>query len=306
VFGLPLLALVAWLEHRRYGGLPTRPIRLYVGFPAGAQTDSLARIVGAALAGRLRQSVVIENRSGVSGAIAAEVAARAPADGYTLLIGGNSNMVLAPLVVEKLPYDPVQDFVPIGRIARVPLVVAVNAKVPASSFPELLALARANPGTLTFASGSLGTQVAVDLVMDSAGVKVINVPYKGSAPAIPDVVAGRVDCIFADYALLAPHADSGALRLLARPVPRADARRCKARRAAFVAISSSAVAIGAEPCRGRPGPRGRPSGAARCTTTCSQMGSTTRGSSRGYKYGIAPFRPSRSSQVRSGTHCAGI
>ena len=124
-------------------------------------------------------------------------------------------MVLAPLVVEKLPYDPVQDFVPIGRIARVPLVVAVNARVPARSFPELLALARANPATLTYASGSLGTQVAVHLLMDSAGVKVINVPYKGSAPAIPDVVAGRVDCIFADYAILAPHAESGALRLLA-------------------------------------------------------------------------------------------
>jgi tripartite-type tricarboxylate transporter receptor subunit TctC len=196
-------------------GYPTRPIRLYVGFPPGAQTDSVARIVGAALADRLGQSVVIENRSGASGAIAAEAAARAPADGYTLLIGGNSNMVLAPLVFENLSYDPVQDFVPIGRIARVPLVAAVNAKVPASSFPELLALARANPATLTYASGALGTQVAVDLLMDSAGVKVINVPYKGTAPAITDVVAGRVDIIFADYAILAPHAHSGALRLLA-------------------------------------------------------------------------------------------
>jgi tripartite-type tricarboxylate transporter receptor subunit TctC len=196
-------------------GYPTRPIRLYVGFPPGAQTDAIARIVGAALADRLGQSVVIENRSGASGAIAAEVAARAPADGYTLLIGGNSNMVLAPLAFDNLPYDPVRDFVPIGRIARVPLVAAANANVPAGSFSELLTLARANPATLTYASGSLGTQVAVDLLMDSLGVKVVNVPYKGTAPAIADVVGGRVDFIFADYATLAPHSHSGTLRLLA-------------------------------------------------------------------------------------------
>lgn len=196
-------------------GYPTRPIRLYVGFPAGAQTDSIARLVGAALADQVGQSVVIENRSGASGAIAAEVAARAPADGYTLLIGGNSNMVMAPLAFDNLPYDPVRDFVSIGRIARVPLVAAVNAKVPARSFLELLDLARAKPATLTYASGSLGTQVAVDLLMDSLGVKIVNVPYKGTAPAIADVVGGRVDVIFADYATLAPHARSGTLRLLA-------------------------------------------------------------------------------------------
>ena len=194
---------------------PARPIRLYVGFPPGAQTDSVARLVGAALADRLGQSVVIETRSGASGAIAAEAAARAPADGYTLLIGGNSNMVLAPLVFENLSYDPVRDFVPIGRIARVPLVIAVNANVPARSFPELLSLARAKPGMLTYGSGALGTQVAADLLMELAGVSVINVPYKGTAPAIADVVAGRVDFIFADYAALAPLARSGALRLLA-------------------------------------------------------------------------------------------
>ena len=194
---------------------PVRPLRLIVGYPPGAQSDSTARLIAAKLGDLLGQSVVVENRSGASGVIAAEAAARAPADGYTLLIGGNSNMVLAPLVIDNLGYDPLRDFVPIGRVARVPYVVAVSSHVPAASFPELLDLARSKPDSLTCATGALGTQVAVGWLMDSVGVKVVNVPYKGTAPALTDVVAGRVDFIFADFAALAPHARAGAIRLLA-------------------------------------------------------------------------------------------
>lgn len=208
-------ALAARAPHVFGQEYPARPIRLIVGFPPGAQTDSIARLVAAQLADVLGQSMVIENRSGASGTLAAEAAARAPGDGYTLLVGGNSNMVLAPLVFDNLRYDPLRDFVPIGRVARVPLVVAAASHLPVSSLQELLSLARSRPSTLTYASGAVGTQVAVELLMDLAGVKVVNVPYKGTAPAITDVVAGRVDFIFADYAVLAPHARSGSIRLLA-------------------------------------------------------------------------------------------
>jgi len=194
---------------------PAKPLRLLVGFPPGAQTDAIARLVAAKLGDHLGQSVVVENRSGASGTIAADAAARSPADGYTLLIGGNSNMVLGPLMFDNLRYDPVRDFVAIGRIARVPLVAAVNANVPAKTLPELLELIRARPDTLTYGSGAVGTQVAVEYLLDSAGVRAVNVPYKGTAPAVIDVVAGRIDFIFADYAVLAPHANAGTLRLLA-------------------------------------------------------------------------------------------
>ncbi len=212
---LATLALVHGASDALAQAYPVKPIRLIVGYPPGAQTDTTARLVAAKLGDRLGQSVVVENRSGASATIAAEAVARAPADGYTLLVGGNSNMVLAPLVFGNLRYDPVRDFVPIGRVARVPSVVGVNANVPASTFSELLGLARSNPGTLTYASGALGNQVAVDFLMNAAGVKVVHVPYKGTAPALLDVVAGRVDFIFADFAALAPHARTGAIRLLA-------------------------------------------------------------------------------------------
>ena len=215
---LALLGVAALASRAPYAlgqEYPARPIRLIVGFPPGAQTDSIGRFVATQLADELRQSIVIENRSGASGTIAAETAARAPADGYTLLVGGNSNMVVAPLVFDNLRYDPLRDFVPIGRVARVPLVVAAAGHIPASSLQDLLSLARSKPSTLSYASGAVGTQVAVELLMDLASVKVISVPYKGTAPAITDVVAGRVDFIFADYAVLAPHARSGSIRLLA-------------------------------------------------------------------------------------------
>ena len=117
---------------------PTRPIRIVVGYPAGAQSDTTARLVGVRLGEILGQPVVIENRSGAGATIAAEVVARSAADGYTLLLGGSSNMALAPLVYGDLRYDPVRDFIPIGRIARIPWVVAANAKLPMKTFSQLI------------------------------------------------------------------------------------------------------------------------------------------------------------------------
>jgi len=196
---------------------PARPIRLVVGFAPGAQTDSTARLVAQQLGELLGQTMVVENRAGAGGTIGAEAAARSTADGYTLLLGGPGNLTLGPAINGRLRYDTLRDFVAIGRVARISLVLAVNSKVPATSVSELLNLARTRPGQLTYASAGRTSvmNLAVESLKIAAGVEVVEVPYKGSAPAVTDVVAGRVDFIFADFAVLEPHARSGALRLLA-------------------------------------------------------------------------------------------
>jgi tripartite-type tricarboxylate transporter receptor subunit TctC len=195
-------------------GFPAKPIRLVVSYPPGAQTDNSARLVAARMAELLGQMVVIENRPGAGATIGAELVARSQADGYTLLMGGSSNLALAPLLYADLRYDPVRDFVAIGRIARVPFILAARSGLPVATLPQLLDHARARPGALTFASSSTGTQLATHMLLARAGVDAIDVPYKGTAPAVLDVVAGRVDFTFADYSAVAAHARAGTLRLL--------------------------------------------------------------------------------------------
>jgi tripartite-type tricarboxylate transporter receptor subunit TctC len=196
---------------------PSRPIRLVVAQAPGGPTDTIGRMLAQQLGEILDQPVVVENRGGVGGTIGADFVAKAPADGYTLLVGGMNNLAIAVALNRNLPYDPVQDFVPIRGIARVPYALAVNAKVPAVSVPELVALVRAHPGRLTYASGGIGSlsAFAAELFKSMASLDIVQIPYKGSAPAVADVVAGHVDIVFADLALLAPHAAAGTLRLLA-------------------------------------------------------------------------------------------
>jgi len=194
---------------------PAKPIRILVGYPAGAQSDTTARLVGTRLGEILGQSFVVENRGGAGATIAAEAVAHSTADGYTLLLGGSSNMALAPLIYGDLRYDPVRDFVPIGRIVRIPWVIAVSSKLPVTTLPQLVAYGRAHPGELTFADSTTATQLAVEMMMSAAGVKVIRVPYKSTAPALLDVIGGRVDFTLADLSILAPHTASGTVRLLA-------------------------------------------------------------------------------------------
>ncbi len=212
---LTLHALVALGEP-----YPTRSIRLVVGFPPGAQSDTTARLVAIRLGGILGQSVVVENRSGATATIAADIVARSAPDGYTLLLGGSSNLALAPLLFTDLRYDPVRDFAPIARIARVPWMLAVNSKLPVKTLGELLDYARARPGEVTFAASGAGMQLAATMLMRAARVDVVHVPYKGTTPAVADVVGGRVDFVLADLAALAPHMQSGKLRLLATTGPR--------------------------------------------------------------------------------------
>lgn len=195
---------------------PSRPIRIIVGQQPGTPSDVLARLIADKLSERWNESVVVENQAGASGAIGAELVARAPADGYTLLVASHSNLVLAKAIGGKLRYDPLADFAPIGRIAHVPFVLTVYSKVPANTIPELVAFAKLHPGQLTYATAGSGTmsQIGVELLKAGAGVDMLAVHYKGVGSALPDLITGRVDMMLIDYAVAAPHIKSGALRVL--------------------------------------------------------------------------------------------
>ena len=196
---------------------PSRPIKLVVALAPGGQNDLIARTFAEALSAIVNQPVVVENRVGAGGTIGANLAAKAPADGYTLLVGGAFNLSLAPALMRKLPYDPEKDFTPIGGLARVPYAFAVRPSVPAKMLPELVDYARANPGRLTYGSSGVGSNssLAVELLKATAGIDILHVPYKGSAPAVTALVAGQIDIVCVDLALLAPHVKAGTLRLVA-------------------------------------------------------------------------------------------
>ena len=210
-----LLAICAGLATA--DNYPNRPIRLVVAQAPGAQNDAIARMLTQSLADILKQPVVVENRGGVGGTIGADLVAKAAPDGYTLLVAGQNNLAIAVALHRNLPYDPIRDFAPIAGVAQVPYALAVNANVPVKSLAELVDYARLRPGRLTYASGGVGSTsgLAAELFKSMAGVDIVQVPYKGSAPAVADLVSGHVDVMFADLALLQPHARAGTLRLLA-------------------------------------------------------------------------------------------
>jgi tripartite-type tricarboxylate transporter receptor subunit TctC len=196
-------------------GYPERPVRIVAGTAAGGQSDRLARLVAQGLEKLWSASIVVEARGGADGTIAAEVVARAPADGYTLLLAGQSNLALVAADGRSLRYDPVADFAPIGRIARVPLVLSINAGTRATTVAELISIARAAPGTLTYGSTGIQSRLAAELFKAAAGVDIVEVPYKGAPAALADLLAARIDLVFFDASFVAPHAEAGTLRLLA-------------------------------------------------------------------------------------------
>jgi tripartite-type tricarboxylate transporter receptor subunit TctC len=195
---------------------PTRPVRVIVGFAAGGPTDIAARLIGQWLLERLGQQFVIENRTGAAGNIATEAALSAPPDGYTLLLVTSSNAVNVTLY-EKSNVNLLQDAAPVAGIIRTPLVMEVNPSIPAKSVPELIAHAKANPGKLNFASGGSGTSlhVAGELFKMMASVNLVHVPYRGSAPALTDMMNGQVQVMFDVLTSSIQHIRSGALRALA-------------------------------------------------------------------------------------------
>jgi tripartite-type tricarboxylate transporter receptor subunit TctC len=195
---------------------PTRPVRWVVGFPAGQGADIVTRIMAQWLSERLGQPFVVDNRPGASSNIATELVVHAAADGYTLLSVNSSNLVNATLY-EKLPYNFIRDIEPIASIDRVPLVMEVNPRVPAKTVAEFIAYAKANPGKLNMASGGNGnsTHMAGELFKMMTGVDLIHVPYRGSAPALTDLLGGQVQVMFDIIASSIEHIRAGKLRALA-------------------------------------------------------------------------------------------
>ena len=210
--GLALTLAAATAGAQSY---PNRPVTLIVPFPAGGVTDIVGRAVAVRLGTELGQSVVVENKAGASGTLGTAAAARAAPDGYTLLLGNISTLGTNAAAFAKLPYDPVNDFAPVSLLAVQPLVIAVHPSVPAQNLQELINLARARPGALSFGTAGSSIQLAVELFNKMNGIKMLHVPYKGSAPAITDLIGGQINVLFDPISTLYPYVHGGKVRGLA-------------------------------------------------------------------------------------------
>ena len=195
---------------------PDRPLRLIVPYAPGGGTDLTSRLIARRLTENFRQQVIVDNRAGGAGNIGCEIAARSAPDGYTLLTAGISFSINVSIFA-RLNYDPVRDFDPVSLVATVPLVVVVNPAVPATSIRELIALAKAKPGTLNYASGGTGTanHIAGELFKYMTGTDIVHVPYKGGGPALADVIGGQVQLLFNTMTSTVGFMNSGKLRALA-------------------------------------------------------------------------------------------
>lgn len=197
-------------------GYPTKPVRVVVGFPAGSGADITARLIASKLGEPLGQQLIVDNRPGAGSNIAAELAAKAPPDGYTLFLGTVANTINATLY-SKLAFDFQRDFAPIVLATAAPNVLVVHPSVPAKSVSDLIALAKTRPGQLNFASSGTGTapHLSGELFKTMGGVNIVHVPYKGSPQAVSDVISGEVALMFSPASTVLPHVKSGRLRALA-------------------------------------------------------------------------------------------
>src|ERR1043166_1159044 len=195
---------------------PSRPVRLIAPFPPGGSVDLTARLTAQWLTERLGQQFIVENRPGAGGNVGSEAAAKAPPDGYTILLYSAANAISATLY-DKLAYDPVRDFAPVAVVGRAPNIMVINPKVPAKSVPEFIAYAKANPGKVNMGSSGIGTSIHVggELFKLMAGVNMVYVPYRGSAPMLTDMIAGQVQVAFDNAQPTLPHIRAGTLRALA-------------------------------------------------------------------------------------------
>jgi len=196
---------------------PNRPVKLIVADAAGGAPDQLARMLAEKLSIGLSQQVVVDNRAGAGGVLGAEIAAKSPPDGYTLLMTTSAIYALLPNLRKTLPYDPVKDFVPISRIATASNVLVVNNALPAKSVAELIKLAKEKPGQLNYASAGLGTpaHLAGEMLNLMADINVVHVPYKGAAPALQDVIAGNAQYLITSPIAAGAHMNGGRVRALA-------------------------------------------------------------------------------------------
>ena len=194
---------------------PNRPISLIAVFGAGSASDTVCRVIAEPLGTALKQSVIVEPRPGADGALAAQYVAKSNPDGYTLMLGTNSPLSADPFLLKDISYDAVKDFAPVTRVGSFTLMLVVNPSVPAHSVKELIAYAKANPGTLSYASANTSGLVAGETLKHWAGFGMVNVPYKSTPPALEDIIAGRVSMMFADFTSAMPHVRAGTLRALA-------------------------------------------------------------------------------------------
>jgi tripartite-type tricarboxylate transporter receptor subunit TctC len=193
---------------------PAKPITFIVPFAAGSATDQLARALGQSVSGELKQSVVIDNKPGASGFLAAQQAAKAPADGYTVLITTNTTHAANEHLFKSMPYDPVKDFAPVTLLGKGGQIMIVNPKVEAKTVGEFVALAKKQPGKLSFGSGSSSSRIAGELLQQMAGIQILHVPYKSNPLAITDLLGGQIDMMITDTATGIPQVQAGKVRAL--------------------------------------------------------------------------------------------
>lgn len=195
---------------------PIRPVRVVVPYPAGGPTDFTGRVVAQKLSTQLGQQFVVDNRPGAGTVIGSDLVAHAPPDGYTLLFGTGGGTFLAPLMLPKVPYDPLRDFAPVAMLVISPQVLVVHPSVPANSVADLIALAKSKPGALNFASVGTGTSphLGGELFKSLTGTNIVHVPYKGTAPAMTDLLSGQVQMMFTSMPTVLAHVKAGKLRLL--------------------------------------------------------------------------------------------
>ena len=223
-FGFLLALGLAGSAAAQTSGYPSRPIKMIVPYPPGGQGDVLGRIVGKKLSEILGQQVVIDNRGGAGGILGVDMGAKAPPDGYTMVMGGSSTLTLAPALNPALPYDPLRDLRPVSNLAVVTAALAVNPNLPARTVWELIELAKSKKGSLTYGAGHGSvSNVAMELFKSMTGVDIMHVPYKGFAPALTDLLAGEIDMTIGDYSTMVPYAKAGKLRVLATTSSRRSA-----------------------------------------------------------------------------------
>ena len=215
--GLVLLAEMAGAQPAAPASYPTKPIHWIVPFAPGGPTDIMSRAVGEKLVQQWGHQLVVDNRGGAGGNIGAELVARSAPDGYTIMIGHVGTHAINKALYPRIPFDPVRDFTPITLLATLPLQLVVHQSVPAKSVKDLIALAKAKPGTINFASAGNGgpTHLAGELFKNSAHIDIVHVPYKGNAAALTELIGGQVQMMFSNLLTSMPHVKTGKLRALA-------------------------------------------------------------------------------------------
>ena len=219
VLAVFMSALLTLVESARAQTFPAKSVRLVVGFSVGGGTDTIARVIGKKLADTWPHALVVENRPGADGAIATELVAKSPPDGYTLVMVSNAHTITPFL--RNLAYDPVKDFAPVTLAASTPNLLLVHPTLPVKSLKELVALAKARPGQLTIGSSGAGTSpfLAMELLKSMTGANIVHVPYKGSGPAVIDLVGGHIQLMFGAVPTVGLHVKSGKLRAIAISSP---------------------------------------------------------------------------------------